>query len=377
MGPLAGYRIIEFAGIGAAPYGVMLLSDLGAEVIRIDRTSEKEAKASDVLSRGRRSISIDIRTDSGRDVALKLCETADAVIEAFRPGVMERLGLGPVEVMAANPRVIYARMTGWGQTGPLSKAAGHDPNYVAITGALHAIGPANGKPVLPLNLLGDFGGGGLMLSFGVVCALLERERSGCGQVIDAAMVDGAASLMALIYGKFADGSYHDLRGSNLLDGGAHFIDVYETSDGKFITIAALEKQFYDLFLKLVELDPSTFEGHMDPGNWVRLKPLVAEKFKTRTRDEWCNLLEGTDVCFAPVLSLAEAPHHHHNVKRRTFQEYCGVVQPSPAPRFNRTPGSIAGPPPARGAHTVAVLSSLGLQTAEIERLLASKIVMQA
>jgi alpha-methylacyl-CoA racemase len=371
MGPLNGITVIEFAGLGPAPFCGMMLSDMGADVIRIDRADDARPRAKDVLSRGRRSIAVDLKSPAGRDVVLKLCAGADAILEGFRPGVMERLGLGPEDLAARNPKLVYGRMTGWGQEGPLAHAAGHDPNYIALTGALHAIGRAGDKPVLPLNLIGDFGGGGMLLAFGVVAALLEASRSGKGQVVDAAMVDGAATLMALIYGLNAQGVHRDERGSNFLDGASHFNDVYETSDGGFISIASLEKPFYDQLIDLLGLDPEVCAGHMNPRNWARLKVLFAETFIKKTRGEWCALLEGTDVCFAPVLSLTEAPHHPHIAARSTFRDHDGMVQPAPSPRFSRTPGDIAGPSRAAGADTREILAELGLTVADIDGLVAS------
>ncbi len=376
-GPLVDLKIVEFAGLGPAPFCGMMLSDLGAEVIRIDRAGERRARRGDVLYRGRRSISLDLKSQRGREVALRLCDDADALIEGFRPGVMERLGLGPDVIMGRNPRLVYGRMTGWGQDGPLAHAAGHDPNYIALAGVLHTIGPAGGKPVLPLNLVGDFGGGGMLLAFGVLAALLESSRSGFGQVVDAAMVDGAATLMALIYGLHSGGAYRDQRGANFLDGGAHFNDVYETADGKFVSIAPLEKPFYDELVTRLGLDPELCRGHMDPSVWGRLKPVFAAKFKEKTRDEWCALLEGTDVCFAPVLSLEEAPAHHHLRARGVFETIDGVVQPAPSPRFGRTPGAIAGPAPISGAHTREVLEEHGFTKADIDVLVAEGAAVEA
>lgn len=377
MGPLAGLKVLEMAAIGPAPFCGMMLADMGAEVIRIDRPGGRKASPFDVMSRGRRSIAIDLKVPAARDVVLRLADRADALIEGYRPGVMERLGLGPDVLAARNPRIVYARMTGWGQDGPLAQAAGHDPNYIALAGALHAIGPAGGKPTLPLNLIGDFGGGGMLLAVGVLAALLEASRSGKGQVVDAAMVDGAASLMALVYGLYAAGRYRDERGQNFLDGGAHFNDVYETADGKFISIAPLEKPFYDELVRRLGLDPAACEGHMDPRVWPRLKPLFAAKFKEATRDEWCRRLEGTDVCFAPVLSLVEAPQHRHNQARGTFVVRDGVVQPAPSPRFSRTPAEIGAAPPSTGADTRGVLAAHGFAPGEIDRLLADRVVAEA
>lgn len=374
-GPLAGLTVLEFAGLGPGPFCGMLLADLGARVIRIDRPGGGRAPR-DVLSRGRRSIAIDLKKPGGREVVLRLAARADALIEGFRPGVMERLGLGPEALLAVNPRLVYGRITGWGQEGPLAQAAGHDPNYIALTGALHAIGEPGRKPVLPLNLVGDFGGGGLLLGFGLLAALIEAGRSGRGQVVDAAMVDGAATLMALLYGLHAQGRHGDARGRNLLDGGAHFNDAYETADGKWICIAPLETPFYETLVDLLGLDQEECRGHLDPANWARLKPVFAARFRTRTRAEWCALLEGTDACFAPVLTLAEAPRHPHNIARGTFVMHDGMVQPAPAPRFGRTPGAIAGPARAPGADSRAILAEAGFDEAAIGALLASGAVAE-
>jgi alpha-methylacyl-CoA racemase len=369
-GPLRGFTVLEFAGLGPGPFCGMLLSDMGARVVRIDRPGGAR-RPRDVVSRGRESIAIDLKQPGARDVVLRLVDQADAIIEGYRPGVMERLGLGPEALHARNPRLVYGRITGWGQDGPLAKVAGHDPNYIALTGALHSIGEAGRKPVMPLNLVGDYGGGGMLLAFGILAALLEASRSGLGQVVDAAMIDGAATLMALFYGMHAAGRHSDRRGENLLDGGAHFADTYETADGKWISIAPLETPFYEQLVDALGLDQDECRGHLDPANWARLKPVFAARFRSRTRDEWCALLEGTDVCFAPVLTLAEAPLHPHNVARGTFTTHDGVVQPAPAPRFSRTPGAIAGESRAPGADTRAVLAAAGFDDAAVAALLAS------
>jgi alpha-methylacyl-CoA racemase len=376
MGPLTGFTVVEFAGLGPAPFCGMMLSDLGAKVIRIDRADDQRSRSRDVLSRGRQSIAVDLKSLAGREVVLRLCAQADAILEGFRPGVMERLGLGPDVLLQVNPRLVYGRMTGWGQNGPLAHAAGHDPNYVALTGALHAIGPAGQKPVLPLNLLGDFGGGGMLLAFGVVTALLEASRSGLGQVVDAAIVDGTASMMAVVYALKAQGLFRDERGQNFLDGAAAFNDVYETLDGKFVSICALEKPFYDELVSRLELDPEECAGHMDPRTWPRVKALFAQTFLKKTRDEWCARLEGTDVCFAPVLSLGEAPLHPHMAARGVFQEHDGIVQPAPSPRFSRTAGAIAGPSRSAGADTRGILTGLGMSEADVDALIASGAVRE-
>lgn len=376
MGVLSGYKVVEFAGIGPAPMCAMLLSDMGAEVLRIDRAEEvnlgipTEAKYG-VLNRGRRSVAIDLKKKEGTEVALKLIAQADAVIEGFRPGVMERLGLGPDVCMARNPRLVFGRMTGWGQDGPLALAAGHDINYIALTGALHSIGRKGEAPVPPLNLVGDFGGGGVYLALGVVAALLEAQKSGKGQVIDVAMIDGASSLMAAIYGLRAAGRWTDVRGENILDTGAHYYDVYETSDGKYISIGSIEPKFYAELLRLSGLQQEELPRQNDRPAWPALKDQVAKIFKTKTREEWCKIMEGSEVCFAPVLSMQEAPNHPHNRQRGTFVEVDGVVQPAPAPRFSRTPSAIQRPPAVPGEHTDEALRDWGLSAAELSQLHSS------
>ena len=376
MGVLSGYKIVEFAGIGPAPMCAMLLSDMGAEVLRLDRTEDAnlgiptDAKYG-VLNRGRRSVALDLKRKEGAEVALKLIEKADALIEGFRPGVMERLGLGPDVCMARNPRLVFGRMTGWGQDGPLALAAGHDINYIALTGALHSIGRKGEAPVPPLNLVGDFGGGGVYLALGVVAALLEAQKSGKGQVIDVAMIDGASSLMAAIYGLRAAGRWTDVRGENILDTGAHYYDVYETSDGKYISIGSIEPKFYAELLRLSGLQQEELPRQNDRPAWPGLKDRVAKIFKTKTREEWCKLMEGSEVCFAPVLSMQEAPSHPHNRQRGTFVEVDGVVQPAPAPRFSRTPSAIQRPPATPGEHTDEALRDWGLSATELAQLRGS------
>ncbi len=370
MGPLTGFKVVEFAGIGPGPMCAMLLADLGAEVIRIDRVQEfllgvRLAPKFNVLLRSRRSVAIDMKNEEGVETARRLIDQADALIEGFRPGVMERLGVGPDECLARNPKLVFGRMTGWGQDGPLAHAAGHDMNYIALTGALHAIGPKGGKPVPPLNLVGDFGGGALYLAFGIVSALLEASRSGQGQVVDAAMVDGAASLMAATYGYNAQGMWNPERGTNLLDSGAHFYQVYETKDGKYVSIASIEPKFYDELLEKAGLDKEEYSAQMEREHWPEYIDKLGAVFKTKTRDEWREIMEGSDICFAPVLSMEEAPHHPHNAERETFVEVAGVVQPAPAPRFSRTPGEVQGPPPEPGEHTDEILAGWGFSAAEI------------
>jgi len=366
MGPLKGIKIVEIAGIGPGPFCAMMLADMGAEVIRVDRLSAKGAGSrTDVYLRGRRSIAVDLKHPAGVEAVLRLIEQADALVEGFRPGVMERLGLGPERCLERNPRLVYGRMTGWGQTGPLKDVAGHDINYIALSGALHAIGHRGEKPVPPLNLLGDFGGGGMMLAFGIVCGILEARQSGKGQVIDAAMTDGSAALMAIIYQMKAAGRWNNHRESNMLDGGAHFYDAYECADGKYVAIGSIEPQFYALLLETLGIDDPAFQNQMDARRWPELKARLSAVFKSRTRDEWCAVMEGTDVCFAPVLDLDEAPRHAHNVARGTFVEIEGVTQPAPAPRFSRTAPAIQSPPAIAGEHTEEVLADWGFSADEI------------
>ncbi len=335
-GPLAGLRIIELAGIGPGPFAAMMLADHGAEVIRIDRPGAR-IDAKDPLLRSRRLIGVDLKSPEGKARVRDLVRGADGLIEGFRPGVTERLGLGPDLLLADNPRLVYGRMTGWGQFGPYAQAAGHDINYIALAGALHAYGRAGEKPTPPINMVGDFGGGGMMLAFGMVSALLHAQKTGQGQVIDAAMTDGSATLMSMIWGFKANGIWSDDRGTNLLDTGSHMYDTYETSDGKWISIGSLEPQFYAELRRLAGLaEDSDFDAQMDRKAWGPLKAKLTALFLSKTRDEWCALMEMTDVCFAPVLSLAEAPAHPHNAARGTFIEVGGVMQPAPAPRYSLT-----------------------------------------
>lgn len=376
MGPLTGIKVIELAGIGPGPFCGMLLADMGAEVIRVDRPGGRQ-RARDVLTRGRKSIAVDLKNPRGKEVVLKLCEGAEGIFEGFRPGVTERLGLGPEDCMARNPALVYGRMTGWGQDGPLAHAAGHDINYIALAGALHAIGPAGGKPFPPLNLVGDFGGGGMMLAFGLVCGMLEASRSGKGQVVDAAMVDGAATLMAMFFTMRSAGAFSNERGSNLLDGGAHFYDTYETSDGKYISIGSIEPQFYALLIEKAGLDPERFGAQMDRSRWPEYKDELTRVFKSKTRDEWCEILEGTDVCFAPVLSLDEVADHPHNKARGTFKELEGLLQPAPAPRFSRSEPVLPGGSRIPGEDTVQVLAEAGLTQAEVDSLVSDGAVSTA
>lgn len=367
QGPLTGLKIIEFAGIGPGPFCGMLLSDLGADVVRIDRKGQGRGSPSDITARGRRSVGLDLKNPAAIETCLRLFETADVVFEGFRPGVMERLGLGPDVALKRNPKLVYGRMTGWGQFGPYAQAAGHDMNYIAITGALHAIGTED-KPVPPLNLVGDFGGGALYLAFGILAGVIKARETGEGQVIDCAMSDGAASLMAMFYGFKASGAWTEGRRSNLLDGGAHFYDTYQCSDGKWVSIGSIEPQFYALLLEKTGISDPAFKAQMDRGAWPDLKAKLAAVIATKTQSEWCALMEATDVCFAPVLDLDEAPKHAHNVARQTFVEVAGVTQPAPAPRFSKTPGAIQGPPPAIGAHDQEALKDWGFSDADVAAL---------
>ena len=382
MGALSGYRVIELAGIGPAPMCAMMLSDMGAEVLRIDRTADAglgiamETKYN-LLNRGRRSVAFDLKRPEAAEALLRLVERADALIEGFRPGVMERLGIGPDQCLARNPRLVYGRMTGWGQEGPLAHAAGHDINYIALAGALHSIGRTGETPVPPLNLVGDFGGGALYLALGIVTGLLEAQKSGKGQVVDTAMVDGVASLMTAIYGMRGAGVFTDNRGENMLDTGAHFYDAYETSDGKYICIGSIEAKFYEELLRLSGLKGEELPRQLDRKSWPAMKERIAKLFRTKTRDEWCRIMEGSDVCFAPVLSMEEAPRHPHNRQRATFVEENGVIQPAPAPRFIRTPSAIQRPPARPGEHTEEALRDWGFSASDLERLRACGAIASA
>ena len=371
-GPLASLKVVEFAGIGPAPFAGMLLADLGAEVVRIDRHDAQPLDPGHrVLGRGRRSIALNLKDPAALAVARRIVARSDALIEGFRPGVMERLGLGPDDCLRANPRLAYGRVTGWGQQGPLAQAPGHDLNYVALTGLLNAIGTRESGPVAPLNLLGDFAGGGMLLAFGLLSAVTAARAGGRGQVVDAAMVDGASLLGSLIWGMRSGGLWPGGRGENMLDGGAHFYGVFECADGRWITLGSIEPPFYAAMLQALGLDPAAFRGQMDARQWPGLRAEVAAAVRRRTRDEWSALLEGSDVCFAPVLDFDEARSHPHNVARGAFVQRDGLTYPAPAPRFSATP-AVAGPPAARpGAEGREVLASLGYADADVAALLAS------
>jgi alpha-methylacyl-CoA racemase len=380
MGPLSGLKIVEVAGIGPAPFAAMMLSDMGADVIRVDRLEnsnggDPQAPPSDIFNRGRRSIALNLKSAGGLKTLLDLIGQADAVMEGFRPGVAERLGFGPEVCQEINPKLVYGRMTGWGQDGPYALTAGHDINYIALAGVLAHLGREGEKPTPPINLVGDFGGGGMLLAFGLVCALLEAGRSGQGQVVDAAMVDGSASLMTMVWGFKAMGMWSDDRGTNLLDTATHFYDTYECADGNFVSIGSIEPQFYAELLKHTNLEQvyadlgEPMPTQMDKAKWPEMKAHLAAIFVTKSRDEWSALLEGTDICFAPVLTMDEAAQHPHNVHRKTFVEVAGITQPAPSPRFDRTPGEIQRPPSHPGQHTDEILSEwLGAESQEIAEL---------
>src|SRR5262245_50418836 len=371
MGPLSGFRIIELAGIGPGPMGAMMLGDMGADVIRVDRAGERARLVKgphDVHGRSRRSIAVDLQTSDGQEIVRRLAARADGLIDPFRPGVTERLNVGPDVCCSLNARLVYCRMTGWGQDGPLAKAAGHDINYIALTGLLGAIGRKGEKPVPPLNLVGDYGGGGMLLAFGMVCGLLDAQRSGKGQVVDVAMTDGAALLFGAISGLHASGYWTDERGANLLDSGAHFYDVYETADGKYVSIGSIEPQFYAILLDKLGLAGAALPAQMDRAAWPALKERFASIFKTKTREEWCRIMEGTDICFAPVLGVAEAPQHAHNQGRKAYVNVEGAWQPAAAPRFSRTAVAVQGAAPERGGQSDEVLAQVGYGKSEIEAL---------
>jgi alpha-methylacyl-CoA racemase len=375
LGPLTGIRVVELAGRGPGPFAGMMLADMGAEMVRIDRPGVDVRRQVpdarlELVSRGRRSVLVDLKHPEGAEVVLRLTDQADAIYEGFRPGVAERLGIGPEACLSRNPKLVYGRATGWGQDGPLADAAGHDINYIAVAGALEPIGRAGGPPAIPLNLVGDNAGGGMLLAFGLLCGILEARQSGKGQVVDAAMVDGASLLMTLFHGRRLNGTWRDERGTNYIDSGAPFYEVYETSDRRYISVGAIERKFHRELWTRIGLDPEELPEPATRDDWPRLKAKLAATFRTRTRDEWTAILEGTDACFAPVLGLGEVAQHPHNVARNNFVDVDGVRQPAPAPRFSRTTGRIAGPPPAPGEHSAEVLADWGFNAAEIERLKA-------
>lgn len=377
MGPLKGIRVIELAGLGPAPMTGMMLADMGAEVIRVERSTRLPiTHQSDISFRGKKSIALNLKSPAGVQALLKLTDNADALIEGFRPGTAERLGIGPEDCRARNPKLVYGRMTGWGQDGPLAHAAGHDINYIALSGALHAIGPQGEKPSIPLNLVGDMGGGGMLLAYGVVCALFEAQRSGEGQVVDAAMVDGAAQLMWMQYSWLKNGLWNGKqRGVNMLDGAAHFYNTYETEDEKYVAIGSIEPQFYAELIKLTGVDAKAFQSQIDSARWPELTAELARVFKTKTRDEWCEIMEGSEVCFAPVLDLHEAPGHPHNQARGTFFEGDGMTQPAPAPRFSRTSTEQPGSRRPAGGDGEKLLLEAGLSQDEVATLKSDGVLL--
>ncbi len=376
MGPLSNFRILEFAGIGPGPFCAMLLADMGAEIIRIDRISgparpiEADQRL-DVAARGRKSVALDLKIPGAVSAVRRLCRSVDGIIEGYRPGVMERLELGPEQCLAENPRLVYGRMTGWGQSGPLAQVAGHDINFLALSGSLYMFGRAEERPSPPLNLVADMGGGGLVLAFGMLCALLERERSGRGQVVDAAMCEGAAVLATLVYAHKAMGWWRRDRGTNLLDSGAHFYEVYDTKDGRYVAVGALEPQFYALLLQGLQLDPASLPPQMDRSTWPEMKKRFASIFRTRSRDEWAEVFANSDACVSPVLSPEEAADHPHAVARGAFRTSFGALHPSPVPRFSRSEPSQPAAPPRIGEHTEPVLSAFGFSAEEIGTLRAA------
>jgi alpha-methylacyl-CoA racemase len=378
-GPLAGCRIIEIGSAGAGPFAAMLLSDMGAEVLRVDRNDHVRAEGSgspahEPMNRGRQSVAIDLKHPDGAGAVLRLIEQSDALLEGFRPGIMERLGLGPQIALGRSPRLVYCRLTGFGQDGPYAHAPGHDINYISLAGALHGVGRAGTLPVPPMNLIADFGGGGMLAAFGIVCGILESRASGQGQVIDAAMVDGSALLMTAIFGERSKGRWQDERGVNIIDSGAPFYEVYETADGRYVSVAAAEPKFYRALLELLDVAPETLPPQFDPSGWPQTKQVFAGIFRQRTRDEWCALAEGSEACITPVLTMGEAPLHPHNVHRGTFIAPGGVLQAAPAPRFSRTPGSIQRPPSAAGQHTLSALRTWGFSKDEIDALEAGRAI---
>ena len=377
MGPLKDIKVIEMAGIGPAPFCGMILADMGAEVISVERvTAAGRGSSADIASRGKKSIAVDIRKPEGQDIIKKLVESADVLIEGFRPGVMEKNNLGPDELLNINPKLIFGRMTGWGQNGPLANAAGHDINYIALSGVLGAIGKKETPPPPPLNLIGDFGGGGMLLALGVCAALNTVNKEGKGQVIDAAMTEGSALLMSMMYGMLNSGIWTDSRDSNLLDGAAHFYGCYECKDGKFVSIGSIEPQFYSLLREKMNIDEDIFDNQMDKNSWPALRENLENRFKEKTRDEWCQIMEGTDICFAPVLSMNEAINHEHNVERKSFFDLDNVVQPSPAPKFSYSESEVSHPPVKVGTHTREIMISLGLEE-KFTELTSQQIISEA
>ena len=376
-GPLVGLKVVEFAGIGPGPFCGMLLADMGADVVRIDRAESAGRGHPDLANRGKRSIAVDLKKPEGVEAALSLMDRADALIEGFRPGVMERLGVGPDVALTRNPKLVYGRMTGWGQTGPWAGMAGHDIDYIALTGALHTMGRKDEPPAPPLNLVGDFGGGALYLAMGLLAGIIEARTSGKGQVIDCAMIDGAASLMTMFFNMKAAGMWSAERDSNLLDGGAHFYDTYECADGQWLAIGAIEPQFHAVLVKGLGLPADAFGMYMDRTKWPEFSLRVAQVVKTKARDEWMKVFDGTDACVAPVLSMDEAPRHPHNSARGTFVEAFGVAQPGPAPRFSRTAGAVNGAPALAGKHTREVMESWGVGAERLAEFLAAEAVVQA
>jgi alpha-methylacyl-CoA racemase len=381
MGPLAGLTILEISGIGPGPFAGMLLADMGAEVIRIERPggtmfSGSQNPKLDFLNRGKRCICINLKTPEGVDTVLDMLQQAHALLEGNRPGVMEKLGLGPDECLKRNPALVYGRMTGWGQEGPMAQAAGHDLNYIALAGALHPMGRAGEKPAIPLNLVGDFGGGGLMLAFGMVCALLEAKSSGAGQVVDAAMIDGAAALMASTFAASQTDFWNAERGTNLLDSGSHFYEVYETADGQYISLGSIEPQFYAALMNKLGDDAVHFENQFDAANWPQMKEKMAEIIARRSRDEWDAIFADADICYAPVLSMDEVRHHPHHKARGTFVDDGDVWQPAPAPRFSRTRAELRGPAAQLGQHSREILSQFGFDEQQIAEKLAAGAVTE-
>ena len=374
MGPLSGIKIVEFAGLGPGPFCGMILADMGADVIVVDRIENYgKAKTNDLASRGKKSIAVDLKNPESKDLIHSLVKNVDALLEGLRPGKMEKLGYGPDDLLSINPKLIYGRMTGWGQTGSFSPEAGHDINYIALTGALGAMGSKDTPPFPPLNLVGDFGGGGMLLAMGICAALVESSKSGKGQVIDAAMTDGSALLMTMMYGMYSAGQWKDQRDSNLLDGAAHFYGCYECKDNKYISIGSIEPQFYAALIRCMQLDETTFNNQFDQKQWPELEKIVSERFKTRTRDEWCEIFKGNDVCFAPVLSLQESVNYQHNKDRKTFVEIAGINQPAPAPRFSRTESEVKHPPLKVGSNTQEIIDGLNL-TMDTDFLISQNII---